>query len=135
MKSRYVFVLLFVLSLGSLFVLPWWGTWFVGFIIVLLLPLSRLASFTSGFLAGFLSWLLAILYADILNDHILSKKLAILFQLPSFVLLILVNALIGGLLAGSGAWLASTIRNFSKKSAPDEELQDDFLTDKNEYES
>lgn len=123
MKGRYVFVILLILIFAGLWFLPWWGAWCVGFLVVLILPLSRLQSFVYGFFAGFISWLTVIAYTDFFNDHILSKKLAILFQLPSFVLLILVNAIIGGLLAGSGAWLASCIRNFSKKEEEVEELE------------
>jgi len=126
MKRRYVFVILLVLTFGGLWFLPWWGAWCIGFLVVLVLPLSRLQSFISGFMAGFISWLSVIVYADFFNDHILSKKLAVLFNIPSFVLLILANALVGGLLVASGAWLASSIRNFSDTAKTVDELENDI---------
>jgi hypothetical protein len=85
--------------------LPWWSMALVAFLIAFFLyqPRPRVA-YLGGFLGLFLLWGLLALWIDVQNDHILSRRMAILFPLGgSSALLILVTALLAGLIGGLAA--------------------------------
>ena len=62
-------------------------------------------------IAVFILWGTIALKIDLFNEHLLSKKVAsILFQKESYVLLLIITAFIGGLVAGMSALTGSLLR-------------------------
>jgi len=78
-------------------------------------------SFLAGAIGVGLCWLLVPWYADMANQHLLSSKMANLFQLPSYVLVLAVSCLIGFLTGGLGSWTAACLRKvvFPKPTTPE----------------
>ena len=67
-------------------------------------------AFLSGFAALFVLWIVLACLSDIPNEHILSKKVTDILHFGSYVILILVTGLVGGLLAGLAALTGSYVR-------------------------
>jgi len=109
-----VLILLFSFIAG-LFLL-WWSIAIVAFLVALLIPQSIGKCFLAGFLGVFLLWGLLALWIDIKNDSVLSKKIAQLLPLGGVsILLILITALIGALVAGFAAMSGGSLRPVRKK--------------------
>ncbi len=91
--------------------LPWWSFVFCALIVALAIHQKPWKAFVSGFLSLFLLWGILALLLDYPNEHILSQKVAHILPLGgSYVLLILVTAFVGGLVAGFGALTGSYLR-------------------------
>lgn len=100
-----------LLSFTAGLYLPWWSIAPAALLVTVLIHQSPFRSWLTGFLAIFLLWGCMAIWIDIRNLHILSGKLAEIFPLGgSSVLLVLVSALIGGLVAGFAALTGSYIR-------------------------
>ncbi|MFM7840042.1 MAG: hypothetical protein ACKO6K_10770, partial [Chitinophagaceae bacterium] len=77
----------------------------------LLIPQKPFVAFLAGFVALFLLWGALAFWIDQQNQSILSHKVAQLFPLQgSSLILILITALVGALVAGLGALTASFVR-------------------------
>lgn len=84
--------------------LPWWTIAIISFGIALLLHQGMGRSFLAGFLAIFILWGIMAFWIDIKNDGLLSGRIAELFPLGgSGILLVLLSATVGGLVAGFAA--------------------------------
>ncbi|MEO7801514.1 MAG: hypothetical protein ABIR81_05925 [Ginsengibacter sp.] len=104
MKFFAVIVIIIVLGFAGCLILPWWSIALVGFITILLIPLTPLRSFSAGFIAIFILWFLSSLWISSNNNHILAQKVSlIILKMNSPFLLIFITAIIGGLIAGLGA--------------------------------
>ena len=111
MKFLLSLALTMVLAFLAGIFLPWWSIAIIAFAVALLLPQRNAASFASGFLAIFLLWAGLAAWADWKNQQILSHKIAQVFPLGgSSVMLILVTALVGALVAGFAAMAGSSLR-------------------------
>ena len=100
--------------IGGLY-LPWWSLAIAAFIVALIIPQRGGKAFLSGFIGVFLLWAGIAWWIDNKNEGILSKKIAELFPLGgNSILLILVTALVGGLVAGFAAMSGSYLRSSSK---------------------
>jgi len=109
----------------ALMLMPWWISMPVAFILVLLLPLrKKSAAFLAPALGSGVCWLLLAALKDYPNHHLLSQKIASLFHLPSFVLLILVCGLIGFVTAGLGGWTAAALQALFKPSRPEDKTEE-----------
>jgi hypothetical protein len=98
--------------------LPWWSIAVVAFLVALLIRQGRGRSFLAGFTGIFLAWSMTALWIDATNESLLSKKIALLFPLGgSSILLILVTALIGALVAGFAALSGSSLRALKTRTA------------------
>jgi hypothetical protein len=96
--------------IGGLYT-QWWSLAIAAFIVAVLIPQRPGRSFFSGFIAIFLLWGLMALWIDIKNQGILSEKIASILPLGgSRILLILVTAFVGALVAGFAALSGSYIR-------------------------
>jgi hypothetical protein len=84
-------------------VLPWWSIAVISFLVAALLrqPLGK--SFLAAFTAIFLMWGLLATWIDFKNEGVLSNKIAQLFSLGNSLLLILITAILGALVAGLAA--------------------------------
>ena len=101
----------------GLFEFPWYGFALTTFIVFAAIPQSTGKSFVAGFVTIFILWAVLALRIDFANEHLLSKKIAEIFPLKgSYVLLILVTAIVGGLVGGMSALTGSLLRlSFKKK--------------------
>jgi hypothetical protein len=106
----------FGIILGMIAGIPWWGFAVSSFLIGALLYQSAGKAFLSGFLGLFLFWAGMATWIDMQNQHLLSKKVALIFPLQgSYVLLIIVTGVLGGLIAGFSAMSGSYLRRFTEK--------------------
>jgi hypothetical protein len=91
--------------------LPWWSIAFVAFLVALLIRQRIAWAYLSGFTAIFFLWGGLATIIDIKNKSMLAQKIAHLFPLNgNGVLLILITALLGALVAGFAAMSGSSLR-------------------------
>ncbi len=98
-----LFLIILILSFISGFFLPWWLVAIMAFLAALFLGKTSRQSFWSGFGGVSAAWIILALLKSIPNDNMLAKRVAQLFQLPHWILILLVTALIGGLVGGLSA--------------------------------
>ncbi len=104
-------ILITAISFGLQLLLPWWIIVIVSFAIELSFGGKTSLSFFSGFYGIFLYWLVYASLIDIQTGFILSKKIALLFHLPQWPLLVaLVTALLGGIVGGLGSLTGNLFR-------------------------
>ena len=116
MRLLLSILLIATLSFLAGLYLPWWSIAIVAFLVALLIPQSIGKCFLAGFLGVFLLWGLLALWIDIKNDSVLSKKIAQLLPLGGVsILLILITALIGALVAGFAAMSGGSLRPVRKE--------------------
>lgn len=110
-----LFLIILILSFISSYFLPWWVIAVIAFLAAFFLGKTSGQSFLSGFGAVFFTWMILALLKSIPNDNILAKRVAQLFQLPNWILLLLITALIGGLVGGMAALSGVLIKKTIKK--------------------
>jgi hypothetical protein len=104
--------LAFVIGLFTL--LPWWSFVFTSCIVAVAIHQKPGLAFLAGFSGLFILWVLLAIIKDTANEHILSTKVAHLFPLGgSYVLLIVITGLIGGLVSGLAATAGCNLRTSS----------------------
>ncbi|TBR19751.1 MAG: hypothetical protein EPO57_02380 [Chitinophagaceae bacterium] len=115
MKFFVASLLTILLSfISGLYIEFWWFFVVIAFGVALLVHQKPWKAFLSGFLALFLLWGSLSYWIDLKNDGILSAKIAVLLPLGgSSILLIIVTAFIGGLLAGLSALSGAYVRKVS----------------------
>lgn len=90
---------------------PWWIIGVAAFVVSVFIPQSPAKAFLSAFIALFLLWGAQSFYIDQLNAHLLSIKIASILPLDgSYVLIIVLSAFIGGLVAGLAGLTGSFLR-------------------------
>ncbi len=115
MKFLTATLLTLLLAFVSGLYLPWWGIAIVALLVAAIVHQKAGKAFLSGFLGLFLLWGGLAFWIDMKNDHILSKKIAAILPLGgNSILLILVTALVGGLVAGFAAMSGSFLRASAK---------------------
>jgi len=111
MKFIIAILLTALLSFAIGFYMSWWSIALAAFLVAALIRQNPGRAWLSGFLGIFLLWAGLAWWIDIKNQSILSQKVAYLFPLDgSVMLLILITALIGALVAGFAALTGSYIR-------------------------
>ena len=99
----------------------WFGWWIIAvaaFLIALLVHQLPGKAFLSGALGVFLLWGALAWWIDMKNEHILSKRIAEVLPLGgNSLLLILVTAILGGLVAGFAALSGSYLRSSQVRTA------------------
>ncbi len=91
--------------------LPWWSFAITSLIVSVAIHQKPGKAFLSGFLGLFGLWAVMALLKDIPNDHILSTKVAQILPLGgSYIVLILVTGIVGGLVSGLAALTGSYLR-------------------------
>ena len=114
---RFILVMLLtgISSYFAIMIMPWWISMLLAFFIILLLPLKGGKAFLAAALGTALAYTIMSLQTDLANEHILSSKMAVLFHLPSYILMIVITALMGAITAGLGAWVASALQLLFRK--------------------
>ena len=98
-----LFLIILILSFASAYFLPWWIVALIAFLAAYFLGKKSGLCFLSGFGGVFVAWAILALLKSIPNDNMLANKVANLFQLPSWILLLLVTSIVGGLVGGMAA--------------------------------
>ncbi len=110
-----LFLVILILSIICSYFLPWWFVAVIAFAAAYFFCKSPGISFLSGFAAVFVAWTVLALLKSLPNDNILADRVAKLFQLPNWILLLLVTALIGGLVGGMASLSGSLVRRSLQK--------------------
>ncbi len=111
MKFITSILLTSLLSFVAGIYLPWWSVAIAAFISCVLIQTAPWKSFLAGFFGVFLVWGILASIIDSNNNHILSQKIAQIFPLGgSYILLILVTALVGALVGGFAGLTGSYVR-------------------------
>lgn len=97
-------------------VLPWWGIAITGLVLGFQIKPKSGKAFGVGFLALFLLWGGQALYIHLVNDGILSSRIAEMLGVGSPILVILITGIIGGLVSGLAVLSGATISGRNKKS-------------------
>jgi hypothetical protein len=112
MKLFASILLIALLSFVAGLYLPWWSIAIAAFLVSAIIHQGAGKAFLSGFLALFLLWGGLAWYMDMKNQGILSAKIAAILPLGgSSILLVLVTALVGALVAGFAAMSGSYLRS------------------------
>ena len=111
-----LFLIILIISLISTYFLPWWMVAVIAFLAALFIGKTSGKSFWSGFGGVFIAWAVLALMKSLPNDNILANRVAHLFQLPNWVLILLVTGLIGGLVGGMSALSGLLLKKAFKDS-------------------
>lgn len=97
--------------IGGLY-LPWWEIAIVAFGIAIGIHQKPSRAFASGFTGIFILWGILAIWINMKNQGLLAKKIASLLPLGgNTILLILLTAFLGGLVAGFAALSGSYLRS------------------------
>lgn len=96
---------------AGLFNFPWWSFAVTTLVIFTAIPQPAGKSFLAAFVAVFFMWFIVAAKLDYANEHLLSKKVAlIILKNDSYFLLLIITAFIGALIAGMSALTGSLLR-------------------------
>jgi hypothetical protein len=91
--------------------LPWWSFAVTNLIVAVLIPQKPLVAFLTGAAGVGLLWMVLAILLDQGNDHILSTKVATILPLKgSYILLIVITSIVGGLVGGLASLTGSYMR-------------------------
>ncbi len=121
MKFLISTFLIAALSLAVGLYLPWWTIAIASFIVIVFIPLRPGPAFLSGFLGVGILWYVLCLVISTKNHDLFAHKISMLIiGMDHPMLLMLVSALIGGLVAGFGALTGSFVRGRKSKEMTDD---------------
>jgi hypothetical protein len=116
MKFVVALILTALLAFAECLFFPWWSIAIAAFIVAIFIHQKPLKAFLAGFLGLFILWAAQAAFIDVKNGSLLSRKIAALLPLGgSSILLILVTAFVGGLVAGFGALTGSYARKVNSR--------------------
>lgn len=96
--------------------LPWWSFAITSLIVAVAVHQRAGRAFLSGFLGLFLLWGVLAFMKDAANQHILSTKVSQLFlKNDSYILMILITAVVGGLISGFAALTGSYMKRAPRR--------------------
>lgn len=91
--------------------MPWWSFAVTSFLVAIAIHQRPGKAFLSGFISVFFLWVILALLKDLPNEHILSVKVAQVLPLGgSYLLLLLITGIVGGLVSGLAALTGSYLR-------------------------
>jgi hypothetical protein len=115
-----LFFIIFILCLATSYVLPWWAVAVIAFVAAAFAGTRPRHAFWSGFGAVFLVWVIIALFKSVPNNHVLAARVATLFTLPHWSVLLAITALIGGLVGGLAALSGFYVRQVAPSKYPRE---------------
>jgi hypothetical protein len=110
--SSIILTAILAYALGLYTTLPWWGFAITSFVVALSIHQTPFKSFLSGFLGLFLLWVVLATIIDINNDILATKVAQILPLGGSYMAVIGLTGLLGGLVSG----FASLAASYSRKA-------------------
>lgn len=113
--SAIILTALLAFATGLYGVIPWWSFAITSLIVAMAVHQKAGKAFLSGFVGLFLLWSVLAFLKDNANEHLLATKVAQILPLGgSYIVLILVTGIIGGLVSGLAALTGSYIRQTGK---------------------
>lgn len=110
MKFLASLVLTALLSYALCLILPWWSVAVAAFVVAAVIPQPAWVSFLTGFLSLFLLWGIMAAMISVANHHILADRISMLIlKVDNPLLLILITALAGAIVAGFAALAGSFV--------------------------
>ncbi len=97
-------------SYAALFLTPWWASMVVALVVSVFIRMSAGRSFIAGAIGVAVCWLIAAFMIDLSNEHLLSSRMAVLFQLPSYAFMLILTTAVGFISGGLGAWTGACLR-------------------------
>lgn len=97
--------------------LPWWVVGIIPFLVEAILPSEKGYPFFTGFYGVFLLWFIYALVLDMQSGSILTNKIAGVFFLPQWsIVVVMIAGIIGGIVGGLGSLSGNYFRQafFSK---------------------
>lgn len=111
MKLFIAILLTAVLGFAAGLYFAWWAFAVTSAIVAIAIHQRAWKAFVSGFAGMFLLWGVLAFFIDVNNNHLLSSKIAGVLMLgDSYILLIFITALVGGLISGFAALTGSYAR-------------------------
>jgi hypothetical protein len=98
-----LFSIILLVSFLSGYVLPWWAACILTFAATWFFGKTSGQAFWSGFAGLGIAWLALALLKSFPNEHVLASRIAQLFHLPHWLLLLGITVIIGGLAGGMSA--------------------------------
>ena len=98
-----LFPVILLLAFISGYLAPWWVSCILAFVAAIIFGKKTSWAFWSGFAGISLAWIALALLKSFPNEHILATRVAHVFHLPNWLLLLAVMAIIGGLAGGLSA--------------------------------
>ncbi|MBS7562832.1 hypothetical protein KHS38_00310 [Mucilaginibacter sp. Bleaf8] len=99
----FLFIFAFTTLCGLVPFLPWYVMPIIAFVSAILFGKNTWQTVWSGFGGVFAAWVLLALLKSIPNENMLAGRVAALFHLPHWTLLLLIMGLLGGLVGGLAA--------------------------------
>lgn len=110
MRLLPAIVLIALLSFVARQWLPWWSIAPVSVLVCFGFKLSAARGFLAGFVGVWLFWFAIAWLRDWRNEHMLSARMAELFQLPGSMVFLLLGSLVGALVGGLAGWSGALLR-------------------------
>ena len=102
-------------AIGLFTFLPWFSFVFCALIVAVFVHQQPLLAFIAGFISIFILWFVLAFLLSNANEHLLAKKVASILPVGgNHILLILITAFLGALLAGMAALTGSYLRKKPK---------------------
>ena len=98
-----LFPVILLLAFISGYLAPWWVSCILAFGAAMIFGKKSSWAFWSGFAGISSAWIALALLKSFPNQHILATRVAHVFHLPNWLLLLAVMAIIGGLAGGLSA--------------------------------
>jgi hypothetical protein len=118
MKFTVSLIVTAILSFAACLFLPWWAIAIAAFVVAVAIPQKPLKAFAAAALALFLLWGGLSFFISSSNGHILAHKISkLIISMDNPILLIVVTALIGSLVAGFAALAGSYLRQPKTQAA------------------
>jgi hypothetical protein len=113
MRLLLAIIIITITAAIAEYYLPWYFMAIAAFIVAINMRLTTGQAFLAGFIAIAALWLVWTLAYDIPNHHILTTRMAKLFNLPNYTLFIAVVTIVGGLIGGLSSWSGAHLRKLT----------------------
>ncbi|MFD0792981.1 hypothetical protein ACFQZX_05090 [Mucilaginibacter litoreus] len=110
-----LFGIILLLAFVCGYIIPWWVACALAFITAIFLGKTSAQAFWSGFGGIGLAWLALALLKSIPNDHILADRVAHIFHLSGWKMILAVTVAIGGIAGGFSALSGLMVKRVFEK--------------------
>ncbi|MBD1394409.1 hypothetical protein [Mucilaginibacter glaciei] len=110
-----LFPVILFLAFVSGFILPWWVACIFSFAAAIIFGKGSWDGFWSGFGGLAIAWAALALLKSFPNEHILATRVASLFHIPHWGLLLAITVVIGGLAGGMSALSGVLVKRVFEK--------------------
>ena len=105
-----LFLIILILTIICSYILPWWFVAAIAFIAAFFINTKPEWAFLSGLGGVFIAWAIVALLKTIPNDNILAGRVSNLFPVHSWLFILIVTSIVGGLVGGMAALSGALVR-------------------------